>query len=1101
MAGERRTAVAGLDGWWRDRWIAAALAALAALAPGPAAAQIAINEVLASNRDTNRDEDDDSSDWLEITAGGAVPISLLGYGLTNDIKLLHKWVFPDIVISPGEYLLVWCSGKDRFESSLEAALRPDSAVPFRRLLVSLDAEWRYLTGPPEATPPPEGWEQLGFDDSSWASGKPGFGYGDNDDATILPFGIGAVFLRHVFVLDDPDELTSLILQVKYDDGFIAYLNGEHVASSNEREGEPLTFASRSSRSHEASQNERFDLNDSRALLRRGENVLAMVALNATSTSNDLSLIPQLGTLGFLLHANFAVTREGEAIFLSDPSAHIIDRVYLPPQIQDRSFGRSPDGTGAFLYHMTPTPAAPNAGPTSPDPISIEPAFAPEAGWYPSELDVEITASIPLDAFEIRYTTNGTAPSQSSALYTQPIRIARSTVIRAGGFFGGEPVLRPVARSYFLSEDVPALPVISISMPPQDFQYIHLSNDGHGMAYERAAHMDILRPDGNPGAGSGFGLRLHGGAGRGGDMNTKKSYRAYFRSEYGAGMLEYPIIPDAPVDRFDSLVLRGGFNDAFRTNGAATFIRDELIRALQLDMGHLSPHGAWYHLYVNAAYRGIYNVVERIEKDFLASYYPEDGDRWDVIRTFDAVAEGTSRKWGELRTFMATHDFADDDLYAQACGMIDIENFTDYMILNIWAQNHDWPHNNWYAACPQRADGKWIFLSWDAEFGIGLIPGGWSSDTFAHVFSKNTASLTVIFSALLENPGYRRYFLDELDRQLAGALAPENVLAHIRRLRGTIAPDMSRECALAGQSVQTWRNNVAVLETFAGARNPIILRYVQNNPMFALPRVTSVNPRTIVMEDEVEVSIRGAGFTPKLQVSFGEVPSPRVTYRSVTEVLAVVPFDVRVEGSPVIAVSDPDVGGTKATGKLKISFLTPNVTFILPAVGAAQGGDQVSVIGEGFAEGVRVEFGGVPAPSAVRVADRHDILEVVTPPGSGTVGVVAINVRPRELPSPVPIEFTYLTDATRFIRGDADGDGTIALGDAVAILVHALAQGPAPPCQKTADVDDNGFLDLGDGIQVLAYLFVGGSAPRPPFPACGLDPTEDDFSCEESPACP
>jgi len=1083
-------------------WTAsAAIAAIAALAPRPGDAQVAINEVLASNHMTNLDDDGGSSDWVEIVNVGSLPTRLRGYGLSNDIKRLQKWVFPDLLLSPGEYLLVWCSGKDRVVSSPEAALQPDSPVPFQRTLVSLDAEWRYLTGPPDAVPPPEGWNRLQFDDSAWLSGKPGFGFGDNDDTTILPFGIGAVFVRHIFQMDDPGALTNLILQVKYDDGFIAFLNGERVASANSVEGEDLTFASRANRSHEARQNERFDLSEKRPLLRPGANVLAMVVLNATVTSNDLSLIPQLGTLGFILHSNFVLTREGEGVFLADPEARIVDLVYLPVQTEDRSYARSPDGVGPFLYHLTPTPSAPNAGPTSKDPISVEPSFSPESGWYPSAIDVEIAASVPLAGFEIRYTLNGTVPTRTSTLYTQPIRVTKSTVIRATGFFDGQPVLRTVSKSYFIATSVPALPVLSISMPAQDFQYIHTSDGGHGMAYERAAYMEIIPADGLPGGGAGFGLRLHGGAGRGGDMNTKKAYRAYFRAEYGTGMLEYPIIPDAPVEAFDSLVLRAGFNDAFRTGGGATLLRDEIIRRLQIDMGHLSSRGTFYNLFVNAAYRGIYNVVERIEKDFLASYFPEDGDKWDVIRTFDAIAEGTSQKWNELRTFMSQRNLADDAIYDQACGMVDVENFTDYMLLNIWAQNHDWPHNNWYAARPQRADGKWIFFSWDAEFGIGLIPGGWSTDTLAHVLSQGGASLTIIFNGLLKNARYRRFFLDEVDRHFAGALSADNVVAHIQQLRNLIAPDMPRECALVGQSIQTWQNNVNTLLSFARSRNPVILGFIQSNAMFALPKVTSVTPRTIVMEGETEVSVRGQKFTPKLEVFFGDLPSPKVTYRSATEVLAVVPFDVRVEGKPPITVRDPVLGGTTATGKLTVSFFAPTLTEILPAIGAATGGDRVRIVGSDFTEGVRVEFGGVPAPSAVRVDGRRDLLEVVTPAGTGTVDVIAINTRPRDLPAKAPRPFTYLTDARRFLRGDTTADGILTIADAIALLIHAIAQGPEPACRKTADVDDNGVVDLADGITLLMYLYAGGAQPAPPFPECGLDLTQDGISCVTSPACP
>ncbi len=90
---------------------------------------------------------------------------------------------------------------------------------------------------------------------------------------------------------------------------------------------------------------------------------------------------------------------------------------------------------------------------------------------------------------------------------------------------------------------------------------------------------------------------------------------------------------------------------------------------------------------------------------------------------------------------------------------------------------------------------------------------------------------------------------------------------------------------------------------------------------------------------------------------------------------------------------------------------------------------------------------------------------------------------------------------QFQRGDFDGSGSLNLGDPVNLLGYMFNGGAAPLCEKIGDIDDSGSIVLGDPVQLLTYMFSGGSAPAEPFDQCGIDPTEDDLTCEEFDACP
>ncbi|RLD68584.1 MAG: hypothetical protein DRI98_11660, partial [Bacteroidetes bacterium] len=76
------------------------------------------------------------------------------------------------------------------------------------------------------------WQEISYDDSNWEIGEPGFGFGDDDDVTILPVGTQSVYIRIAFDVQDISDITDLYFDVDYDAGFVAYINGTEVAREN-----------------------------------------------------------------------------------------------------------------------------------------------------------------------------------------------------------------------------------------------------------------------------------------------------------------------------------------------------------------------------------------------------------------------------------------------------------------------------------------------------------------------------------------------------------------------------------------------------------------------------------------------------------------------------------------------------------------------------------------------------------------------------------------------------------------------------------------------------------------------------------------------------
>ena len=154
----------------------------------------------------------------------------------------------------------------------------------------------------------------------------------------------------------------------------------------------------------------------------------------------------------------------------------------------------------------------------------------------------------------------------------------------------------------------------------------------------------------------------------------------------------------------------------------------------------------------------------MNEDFLASHLGPG--EFDIIKTGETILSGSREAWDELRHFVTKTDFSKDDNYEALSQRIDIENLTSYVIVNLCLQNFDWPHNNWYAA-RRVPDGKWIFLCWDSEWGLGYqhpglgdAPYGIDVDPYAFMDSGGAYSNSLIrnlFLALINHSQYREYY--------------------------------------------------------------------------------------------------------------------------------------------------------------------------------------------------------------------------------------------------------------------------------------------------------------------------------------------------------
>lgn len=185
---------------------------------------------------------------------------------------------------------------DLLIATAEPLIVPEEEQPSPEHMVQLiprGSTWQYLGG----SHPTGAWTGVEYAAAGWKSGKAGFGFGDDDDATVLKDMRGkytALYARHEFTVDDPAKIRSLLLAIRFDDGFIAYLNGKEVARQCVDSGSGASVKGVQGHNVDKDRN-KYDVFDlpAQGLLRKGRNVLAVEGHNVSAGSSDFSLDPYL----------------------------------------------------------------------------------------------------------------------------------------------------------------------------------------------------------------------------------------------------------------------------------------------------------------------------------------------------------------------------------------------------------------------------------------------------------------------------------------------------------------------------------------------------------------------------------------------------------------------------------------------------------------------------------------------------------------------------------------------------------------------------------------------------------------------------------------
>lgn len=317
---------------------------------------------------------------------------------------------------------------------------------------------------------------------------------------------------------------------------------------------------------------------------------------------------------------------------------------------------------------------------------------------------------------------------------------------------------------------------------------------HGRCYERPVSVEYIPNTGEegfqvdcgirPGRSDVWrpGLQLTDGVWYG--VANKFTFRFYFRGDYGLDELQYPLFPDSPVDKFGILAIRSG-NDTDYNN---PFVKEEFLFRTMSAMGQVSPRCRTVNLFINGEFKNYYAITDRVDEPFLCENYQSDKD-WDVIRsqvnlTFTPqfeLASGDYAAWDDLWVYLNGHNLSTYNFYLEAIKRVDVVNFIDYCILNTWAVNQDWPWNNWIAARERSDTGQFRLYVWDAD--IAFIEGSVSSNSINKLESESY-KIPLLYRALKASPEFKMLFADRVQKHFFnnGAMTQANLQSRFQDLR-------------------------------------------------------------------------------------------------------------------------------------------------------------------------------------------------------------------------------------------------------------------------------------------------------------------------------
>ncbi|MBP5496167.1 MAG: CotH kinase family protein [Bacteroidales bacterium] len=487
----------------------------------------------------------------------------------------------------------------------------------------------------------------------------------------------------------------------------------------------------------------------------------------------------------------------------------------------------------------------------------EVSFSPTGGVYAKAFPVTLTCDNP--DLTIRYTLNGATPNGKSTLYSGPLMLSndlksrsniykipispksefylppsvtKGIVIRAAAFDShGNRVSPVVTQSYFIKSldcDIHGLPVVSIcadSLPlfahdtgilvPGDLlnpkDVAHSGNYlQHGREWERAVNVEFYA-DGNNGFNQMAGLRTHGGIGA--RRAQQKGLKLYARGEYGKKNFKYKIFEESELEKYKHLILRP-FRNAATPSGINDWLANQIAATLNMGVTMSRP----VTLFLNGEYWGIYFIEEKVDERYLESHYVVDCNNVNIISAGGQLDHGSADDYRALCEWLETAHLSDTSQYNQVAQKIDIPNFIDYYIFELFSTNWDWPGNN--ARCWQNPNGPWHWVFFDGDCCLDKLDYDvYMMATFTGIYWSSYPSATLFFRKLLGSKIFKNQFLLRLEELNNTCFRYQQTKPHLDRIHQLLKDEIPMQIQRFNhpQSVAQWEESCQKIDHYLSKR--------------------------------------------------------------------------------------------------------------------------------------------------------------------------------------------------------------------------------------------------------------------------------------------
>ncbi len=490
-------------------------------------------------------------------------------------------------------------------------------------------------------------------------------------------------------------------------------------------------------------------------------------------------------------------------------------------------------------------------------------FSASGGFYEDVFDLSLSCND--FQHQIRYTINGNRPTSQSKLYTAPLTlderqysqsdiytivncpedefyladsVRHCIVIRAAVFDENDSCISPVTtNSYFIRSlgcDTHGLPAVSLcadsiglfsyysgifipgawqspSMPLWTGNYFN-----KGMEWERRCNVEFYEQN-NTGINQEAGLRTHGGASR---RYQQKGMKIYAREEYGKKRFKHAFFDDTPINDIKHMVFK-----PFRcSNWLHTGFNDCLSNRIARKMNMEVQGSRIVALYLNGEYWGIYFAEEKADERYLEDHYGLLPDSCTIIKKWNELETGNDANWWQLYHWMESTDLSSNENYETLSSWIDIDNFIDYQIFQIFSANVDWPANN--VLCWQAMGSRWRWMFHDGD---GCFFRDW--DAFANAvdvsdnINPSNAFSTLFFRRLLKNESFLEQFNGQFIYQMDQALDETRTLPIFYHIVATMQEEIPNQSErfMFPSSFERWQHDSQIVEEFLKTRKETVMQ--------------------------------------------------------------------------------------------------------------------------------------------------------------------------------------------------------------------------------------------------------------------------------------